>query len=83
MEEKIYILLDALYELSFEEKQEFEAEVSKMDEPSKEAFALALYKRYEAFKTNLSDLDKWLQFISNNIASFKEQKEAEKIEFNF
>lgn len=83
MEEKIMQLLDALYELSAEDKAEFESEISKMDEPTKEAFALALYKRYEDFKTNLSDLDRWLKFISNDIASYKEQKEADKIEFNF
>lgn len=83
MEEKIMQLLEALYELSPNERQEFEAEISRMDEQAKEWFTLALYKRYEAFKTNLSDLDKWLQFISNDISSFKEKEEADKIEFNY
>lgn len=83
MGEKIMQLLEALYELSAEDKAKFETEISTMDELAKETFAIALYKRYEDFKSNLSDLDKWLQFISNDIASFKEQKEVEKMEFNY
>ncbi len=83
MDEKIMQLLGALYDVSPEEKLVFEKEIEKMDDDFKETFALTLYNRYEDNKKNLLDLERWLQFVSNDIASFKEKEEVEKIEFNY
>lgn len=83
MADNIMQLLEALYDISPEESLVFEKELSKMDDDFKETFALTLYNRYEDNKKNLSDLEKWLQFISNDISSFKEKEEVEKMEFNY
>ncbi len=81
MDEKIIKLLEVLYGISEEEKTEFLSMIENMDEQSKKNFALALYKRYESYKSSLQELDTKLQFISNDLWDIGDKLEAEKMEF--
>lgn len=73
MKNKLIAILDELYGLSKNEKENFEAMISELDENSLNALWSSLYKRLVSKKENLKNLSRSLNITLNSINESKEK----------
>ena len=78
-ENKILDLLNAVYDLSEEDKQNLSWAMIELPEEEKKKILVAVYKRYETFEKNANKLAKGFQSVSNDLSEIKEHEEAEKV----
>lgn len=76
---KIAELLNAVYNLSEEDKVQLDWAIGKLSEEDKEKILVAVYNRYKDFERNANKLTKGFQAVTNDLDESLERQEADKI----
>ena len=74
---KILYLLDGLYELTEEDKENIIKSLEKIKDEDKIEIAYILHKRYEAEKAMFKEAEFKIKIINHNLIEHKEKKEAD------
>ncbi len=79
VDNKIIELLDAVYNLSDDNRNKLVWSIQGLSEEDKENILVSVFKRYEAFEDNAKNLAKGVQHISNELDEEIEHQEAENV----